>query len=225
MDPHRQHWAVKQQEVRSLLASRRNDEALRLWLRQHAALHAREVTGDPEWSFQDQVLDGLSDNQIRRRPDSGAPSIAWLLWHLARIEDVTMNLLVAGTAQVLDEDRWLERLRLAHRDVGTAMGDGEVAEVGERLDLEGLRAYRLAVGQRTQAIAQTLESRDLGSPVDPARIRALLATGALAEGARGLAEEWSRWTTARFLMMPATRHSFTHLNQASRLRAKVARTP
>ena len=33
------------------------------------------------------LLDGLTDEQLRQRPH-GVNSIAWLLWHLARCEDV-----------------------------------------------------------------------------------------------------------------------------------------
>jgi len=169
------------------------------------------------WSFQDEVLAGLSEEQLRRIADPGTHSIAWLLWHIARIEDVTMNLLVAGTAQVLDGASWLGRLGLARRDVGTAMGDSEVATISASLNLDSLLAYRLAVGRRTQEIAGALGPGDLRARVDPGRIQALLASGALADGAIGLAEAWRTWTTVRFLMMPATRHAFTHLNEARRV--------
>lgn len=122
MDPQRQGWARQQQEVRRLLASGPHDEAMALWLRQHAALHAAPLAGLPA-------------DQVRRRSGPGSRSIAWLLWHATRIEDVTMNLLVAGTAQVLDSASWLSRLGLAGHDVGTAMDDDEVAAVSDRLDL------------------------------------------------------------------------------------------
>lgn len=212
MDPQRQGWARQQQEVRRLLASGPHDEAMALWLRQHAALHAAPLAGLPA-------------DQVRRRSGPGSRSIAWLLWHATRIEDVTMNLLVAGTAQVLDSASWLSRLGLAGHDVGTAMDDDEVAAVSDRLDLDALLAYRLAVGRRTQEIACALGPDDLRMPVAPERIQALLASAALSPGALGLAETWSRWTTVRFLMMPATRHAFTHLNEARVLADRWRRSP
>lgn len=221
MDVHRQFWARQQQEVRHLLAHGRHDEAVRLWLRQHAMVHAAAMAREGGWSFQDEVLEGLTDEQIRRQPGVGTNSIAWLLWHIARIEDVTMNLLVAGRPQVLDEDAWLARLGLTSQDVGTAMGDADVAEVSGRLDLEALRAYRVAVGQRTRTIVRALQPWDLRAVVEPSHVQTLLAAGALADAAHGLADTWGGWKKVRFLLMPATRHSFTHLNEARRLRGKV----
>lgn len=224
MEANRQLWARQQQEVRRLLAEQgRHDEAMSLWLRQHAMLHAAAMAQQGGWSFEDEVVEGLTEAQLRRQAGPGRTSIAWLLWHIARIEDVTINLLVAGHPQVLDEQQWLERLRLTHRDVGTAMGDAEVAAVSARLDVAVLRAYRLAVGRRTRLIVGALGPEELRRRVDPAAIERLATTGALAEGAAGLAETWGRWTTLRFLLMPATRHSFMHLNDARRLRGSVSR--
>jgi hypothetical protein len=72
-------------------------------------------------------LQGLSDEQMRLRPH-GFNSIAWLVWHIARYEDI-LNLLLVGRPQVLDEEDWLSRLNLSMRDVGTGMGDDEVSDL------------------------------------------------------------------------------------------------
>ena len=48
----------------------------------------------------DDLLDALSDEQIRARPH-GLNSIAWLLWHGARVEGVAVNRFVADRPQVL----------------------------------------------------------------------------------------------------------------------------
>ncbi len=223
MDANRQEWAQRQQDVRRLLARpATHAEAIRLWLRQHAALHARGLADDQEWSFQDEVLADLADAHLRRSPDAGSHSIAWLLWHIARIEDVTMNLLVAGQPQVLDSE-WTGRLGLARRDVGTGMDDAEVADVSARIDIGALLAYRLAVGGCTRTIVGGLQPADLWQAIEPPRIAELLAAGAVSGAARDLAETWATWKKVRFLLMPATRHSFTHLNEARRLRSKVRR--
>jgi len=42
----------------------------------------------------------MSEATIRQIHPSGEHSPAWVLWHMARIEDATMNILVAGTEQV-----------------------------------------------------------------------------------------------------------------------------
>lgn len=217
----RGEWARGQQELRRALATpERHEEAVALFLRQHAQLHAAAMAGTGEWSFEDAVTQGLDEAQWRQAPP-GAHSLAWLLWHIARIEDVTMSFLVAGRSQVLDEPRTLDGLRLTRRDVGTGTGDAEVAEVSARVDVAGLRAYRMAVGRRTREIAGALRPEDVRRRVEPARIERLLAAGVLVPAALGLAEWWSKRTTAGLLLMPATRHPFTHLNEARRLRARL----
>lgn len=68
------------------------------------------------------------------------------------------------------------------------MGDAEVAEVSARVDVAGLRAYRMAAGRRTREIVSALRPEDVRRWVEPARIERLLAAGVLAPAALGLAE-------------------------------------
>ena len=56
-------------------------------------------------------LHGLTEAQMRLRPQ-GLNSIAWLVWHMARYEDI-LNLLLAGRPKVLDEEHWLPRLQVS----------------------------------------------------------------------------------------------------------------
>src|SRR5438128_539079 len=130
-------------------------DAMQLFLRQHSIVHSSEVAEGGEWSIVDSILDGLTDEQMRMRPGKGTNSIAWLLWHMARTEDVAMNKLVARRPQVLDEEGWLERLNI-RRDIGTSMNDDEVADFSRHVNVEAIRAYRNAVGRRTRDIVQSL---------------------------------------------------------------------
>jgi len=221
MDVHRQHWQQQQQLFRQCLFSKQHEEAMRLFLLQHAMIHSAAMSGSGEWSFEDEVIDGLTAEQLRARPAGGMNSIAWLIWHIARIEDVTMNLLVAGRPQVLSESGWLDRLHITRRDVGTSMGDAEVREISDRIDIPAIRAYRVAVGRRSRAIVAALPPGEWWQPVDPANIQHLFDEDALAGEASELAQVWSGWKKAGMLTMPASRHSFTHLNEAREVRRKV----
>ena len=224
MDAHRKYWNKQQQLFRQSLVSKSNhQETIRLFLAQHAMLHSSEMSRKGAWSFEDEVLDGLSDIQLRSRPAGVINSIAWLIWHMARIEDVTMNLLVAGRPQVLDEDNWVQQLHLNRRDVGTSMSENEVADFSNQVDCGVLRAYRIAVGRRTREIASSLQPSELSERIDPTNIHRLMVAGALAEAAYELAQVWSGWKKAGMLTMPATRHSFTHLNHAHTVRQKLVK--
>jgi hypothetical protein len=217
-----QLWVQQQEQLTVWLAADGHEpEALALALHQHAQVHAGVLAQPSLASFEDEVLAGLGDAQLRCRPAGAANSIAWLLWHCARIEDVTTNLLIVGQPQVLEREGWLDRLKLATREVGTAMGEAQVTEVTAQLDLVALRAYRQAVGRSTRQTLQTLPPERLHQRVAPAQIQHLLAAGVLSQGAEYLAEVWGGWTLGDLIKQPAIRHSFVHLDEAHTIKQKV----
>lgn len=85
---------------------------------QHGRVHSSKVSSVP--SIADQVFSGLTDQQMRARPAKGLNSLVWLLWHMARVEDVGVNLIVTAGQQVLDEG-WSSRLGVLRTDVGNGM--------------------------------------------------------------------------------------------------------
>ncbi len=104
MDPNRKAWNERQKLLRQALSKpETHAAALALFLEQHAAVHARTVSGANGWNFEAEVWEGLDEAAARRVPPGQEHSIVWCLWHLARIEDATMNLLLAGASQALDE--------------------------------------------------------------------------------------------------------------------------
>jgi len=156
-------------------------------------------------------------------PRNCAHSIAWIIWHIARIEDVTMNLLVAGTPQIFQRDNWRTRLKISRRDTGNAMDAQDAAKLSATIDLDALRAYRVAVGHRTRQIAKRLKPEDLKRKVEPARLQRVIAEGAVLEAASGVIDYWGKRTIAGLLLMPPTRHNSLHLNEALRIKQKCRR--
>lgn len=197
------------------------DQAMALFLSQHAMLHSAKMAHTELWSFEDEVLDDLPEALVRRIPQGGEHSIAWLIWHMARCEDVTMNLLVAGSPQTLLQDKWLEQMKINVCDTGNAMVDEEIMNFSLAIDLGALRAYRLAVGRRTQEIVKELQPVDLMKKVDPVRLQRVLDEGAVADEARGIVDYWGGRKIAGLLLMPATRHNLIHLNEGLKLKRKL----
>jgi hypothetical protein len=124
------------------------------FLGQHAATHASDVY-DGRASRFDGLLADLSDDQLRVRPAAGVNSLVWLLWHMARTEDVAVNLVVAVREQVFD-DAWARRMNVERPDMGTGMTDAEVSQLSASADVAGVRAYRSAVGHRTREVVGAL---------------------------------------------------------------------
>jgi hypothetical protein len=70
------------------------------------------------------VLDGLSEDELATRPGPDANTIAWLVWHLARVEDDHVAG-VAGHEQVYTADGFNERFALPFGD--DAIGYGQTS--------------------------------------------------------------------------------------------------
>jgi hypothetical protein len=187
---------------------------MRSLLDQHTWAHAAAVSGLATPTTVDRLIAGLDEAHLRARPGPGLNSIAWILWHMARLEDVAVNVLVAGGSQVIAEDDWADRLRLPHTALGTGMDDAEVDGVSRQVDTAALLDYRMAVGRRTRDVMARLEETDLDQTVDAARVSELVTRGSIAAPAAWLVDVWQGQPLHFFLLMPATAHNFMHLGEA-----------
>jgi hypothetical protein len=111
------------------------------------------------------AADGLAPDELAWRPDPGSNSIAWLLWHLTRIEDDHLADL-AGTEQVWVAGGWSDRFGLPFPS--TATGYGQSAdEVGRvRAGAELLLGYQDAVRAGIDGYLGQVDATELDRIVD-----------------------------------------------------------
>lgn len=222
MDDYRIRWNRKQKELRKLLEQDRpSNKAIDLFFTQHAELHSSKLGGNVDWSLEDNIFIDLDDEAFRKIPPGNEHSIAWLLWHIARIEDVTMSMLVVGKPQLFVIDGWLETLGIEWIHTGNAMSAEEVHVLSEAIDMQRLRDYRLAVGQRTVDIIKSVAPEQMGIQVDVGRIQHVADCGAVIPEAYAVLDYWSKRTIAGLLLMAATRHNLIHLNEAERIKVSL----
>jgi hypothetical protein len=112
------------------------------------------------------VVDGLTPDQLAFRVDGEANSIAWLVWHLTRIQDDHVADAAQGE-QVWTSGGWAEKFDLPFDPSATGYGHGvdDVAAVRVRSG-DMLTAYYDAVHDRTIAYVTRLTDDDLGRIVD-----------------------------------------------------------
>jgi uncharacterized damage-inducible protein DinB len=112
------------------------------------------------------VVRGLTAEQLRFRVDPEANSIAWLVWHLTRIQD-DHGAEVAGAEQVWTAQGWAERFGLPFdpRDTGYGHRADEVAAVQAESG-ELLVGYHDAVHQQTVRYVEQLTDAELARVVD-----------------------------------------------------------
>jgi hypothetical protein len=195
-------------------------DLLGFFLGQHAAVHGPQVSG-LTLPFH-RIFGELSDAQWRVRPAKGANSPLWLLWHMARTEDVAVNLVVVDGRQVLDE-AWARRLSPGRRDIGTGMTEDEVADFSARADVAAVRAYRDAVGLRTREVVRALPAAAWDEPVSVADVmRASAAGGFRVDMTARIAagqHAWQANTRGEQLGNSAIRHNAGHVGEAVTIRA------
>jgi hypothetical protein len=112
------------------------------------------------------AVDGLTPEQLAVRVDPEANSIAWLVWHLTRIQDDHLAE-VAQADQVWTSQGWLERFGLPFDPGDTGYGHraDEVAAV--QVDSgELLVGYHDAVHEQTTRYVRQLTDGDLARIVD-----------------------------------------------------------
>ena len=111
------------------------------------------------------VLDGATPAVLTFRPDPEANSIAWLVWHLTRIQDDHVAD-VAGVEQRWLADGWYERsgLPFAPEAHGYGHSSDDVGRV--TLDADFLRGYFEAVDAATTDYVRGLRAADLDRVVD-----------------------------------------------------------
>jgi hypothetical protein len=196
--------------------------ALPVFLDHHGMVHAAKLRANV-WSFQDEVLEGLTPEQLRYCSPKIPHSAVWKLWHIARIEDVTMNVLLADSDQVLHSGGWLDRLEIDRVSVGNEMSDDEIVELSAAINVKALLDYRLAVGKRTRSIVRQIDPAILWKPPTPDRLQRLIAESVVIDRTAWLRDYWGGHPAANLLLMPASRHCLVHLNEIERMRSKLQR--
>ena len=220
MDPNRKLWNEQHKLLRQAL-NKPDNNAVDLFLRQHAMVHDAEMSKLGLYSFADEVWLGADEAILRCVPPKFEHSIIWLIWHIARIEDMTMNALMAGRPQIFFQDDWLKKLKITETHSGNVvMDEADVATLSQAIDIQALKTYRLMVGRATCEAVLELAPDEFKQKVSPARLQGLLEDGSVPPEATGLLEYWGDLTIAGLLLMPPTRHCLVHLNEALRVKKK-----
>jgi hypothetical protein len=140
-----------------------------------------------------QLTDGLGPAVAGYRPDPEANTVAWLLWHLTRVQDDHVADL-AGVEQVWPA--WRERFGLPFDDDATGYGQS-AEEVGQvRVDGALLAGYHADVHALCLRYVGSLDADELARVVD---------------------EAWDPPVTASVRLVSVLGDCLQHLGQASYL--------
>lgn len=147
------------------------------------------------------AVSGLDEDRLATPPEPGANTIAWLIWHTARGQDVQIAAL-DDSDEVWKSQGWADRFHLPLDDsaMGYGMDASEVVLVRASADL--LTGYLDAVTTRTRSYLEGLSGDDLDAVVD---------------------ENWNPPVTAGVRLSSILGDCLQHVGQASYVRGLLDR--
>jgi hypothetical protein len=166
-------------------------------------MHAKDILIDAYGRIQEEVhatVGGLGPDDLHARPSADANSIAWLIWHLTRVQDDHVAD-ASGLDQVWLSQGWEKRfgLDLPRHDTGYGHSPAKVAKV--RVDSgDLLTEYYDAVHEQTLGYLRRLAAKDLERIVD---------------------ERWDPPVTLGVRLVSVLSDDLQHVGQAAYLRGLV----
>lgn len=143
-----------------------------------------------------EIVDSLSEDQLHHRPGPDANPIAWLVWHLTRVQDDHVAD-VAGLEQVWTAQGFAERFALPYAtdDIGFGHTSEQVGQL--RADAGLLAGYLRATHEQAVGYLRAVTADDLDRVVD---------------------ERWDPPVTLGVRLMSVVGDAHQHLGQAAYLR-------
>jgi uncharacterized damage-inducible protein DinB len=111
------------------------------------------------------AVNGLSPDELAFRPSGESNSIAWLVWHLTRIQDDHVAGL-DGSEQVWTQKGWVDRFALPLDPADTGYGHDPDTVAAVVADASSLLGYFENVHERTLEFIRSLTEDDLARVVD-----------------------------------------------------------
>lgn len=203
------------------------EESISLCLALHSMVHSSDMCGIDTKTFEDELWDDLDENTFKTATNKKGRTIAYGLWHSARIEDITMNILVAGDEQVFSIGHWKEKINSTIIDTGNALTKGEILEFSKNINMLELKSYRIEVGRKTRELIKNFKFPDMKRKIEKDRLQRILDEGAVlnVEAASWLIDFWGRKNVAGLILMPATRHHVVHINESLTVNTKSSVCP
>lgn len=216
-------WNNELKQLRSIILKEdKLEESKEIALRLHSMVHSSVMSGVDEKTFEDELWDGINDDMFRLYQNEKGRTVAYGMWHASRIEDITMNLLVSGSEQVLNKENWQRKINSKIIDTGNSLNSEEIIQFSKSIDMKELINYRIAVGRRTREIIKELSEGDMKRKFEKARLQKILDEGAVLDvgASNWLIDFWGKKNVAGIILMPVTRHNMVHINESLKAKRK-----
>ena len=112
------------------------------------------------------ALDGLTQEEFAWSPGPECNNIAFILWHIARVEDFYVNRVIQREKELHETEGWQEKLGTPVKAYGLTVEELQAWPVPK---LEDLRGYANAVRENTLAFLKSIPPEKLDEVPRPDR--------------------------------------------------------
>ena len=216
-------WGSHLQRLKIIIRNpEHTEEARQAILNLHSMMFVSEMSGSSSATFEDELWEGVTEHILRNATNSKGRTILYGLWHSARIEDITMSLLVAGKPQLFEKENWRKRINSPISHTGNSLNTKEIQSFSQKIKIEPLKQYRMAVGQRSREIISHLQKGELKRKIHQTNLQRIINEQAVdnVPSANWLIDFWGRKDVAGIILMPCLRHQLIHINESMKAREK-----
>ncbi len=176
----------------------------------------------------EKLCDKLSDEQYSLMPYPDAngyhcKTIAYSIWHMARIEDITAHTLICGDEQILFRDDYLKASCSPIITTGNELVRDEITAFSQSLNIPELLRYAADVKESTDELLSRLSYEDSKRRFTSDDKERVIASKAVStdENAVWLIDYWCGKDIAGIIKMPFTRHLIMHIEAMMRIAGKI----
>lgn len=211
-------WSEKNKKMQSLLKKGTFSEAISELIELRTLL-LDEINS---WKYEVEPED-YSKIPFMNAEGYHSKTIAYSIWHVARIEDIVVHTLIREKEEVLFEGGFIDRIKAPIITTGNELVKQEIADFSKKLDLAALFQYIEAVKNTTDEWLRSINYEDLKtkfSDTDKQRIQKKKVVSTDQE-AVWLIDYWCNKDVKGLIKMPLSRHWIMHVEAAIRIKNKL----
>lgn len=175
-----------------------------------------------------ELKDTLSNEQFSQMPFANAKgyhnkTIAYSIWHIARIEDIVAHTLIANDEQVFFSGNWQKKIGSPIITTGNELVKDEIKEFSQRLDIEKLYSYAEEIKKATELLLTELPFDKLKEKISATAKQNLIDSKCVSDDEKAvwLIDYWCGKNIKGLIQMPFSRHLIMHTEAALRIAEKL----
>lgn len=152
------------------------------------------------------------DNLFKELNDYKNENIIWNLWHIMRIEDLIVNILICEKESILNE-KLKNELNISITDTGNSLTKKEIKKFAKNINIKKLKYYSDKIKKNTINLIKRLKAEDIKRKINKINLEKIINGCGVTKDNLWLIDYWGKKDITGLLLMPLSRHIIVHLNQ------------